>query len=148
MLTGLAERRDVHGVLLGRVVRVLTDAEVLADAPDRVHRALSYGSPAADKAAWVDGFFSDGALLLIHDTELLGLLDRWVDELDEQEFVDVLPLVRRTFATFSVPERRIDRRAGGRAAPGGSTPTGRGGAGSRAGGAGARHRCADPRRWR
>ena len=107
MLTGLAERRDVHGVLLGRVVRVLTDAEVLADAPDRVHRALSYGSPAADKAAWVDGFFSDGALLLIHDAELLGLLDRWVDELDEQEFVDVLPLVRRTFATFSVPERRL-----------------------------------------
>ena len=29
-----------------------------------------------------------------------------MDELDEQEFVDVLPLVRRTFAAFSVPERR------------------------------------------
>jgi hypothetical protein len=105
-LTGLVDRRDVHGALLGRVVRVLADAEVLDDAPARVHRALSYGAPAADKAAWVDGFFSDGALLLIHDTDLLALLDRWVDELDEQEFVDVLPLVRRTFSTFSVPERR------------------------------------------
>ena len=105
-LRALVERRDVHGVLLGRVVRVLADAEVLDDAPARVHRALSYGAPAADKAAWVDGFFSDGALLLIHDTELLELLDRWVSELGEQEFVDVLPLVRRTFATFSWPERR------------------------------------------
>ncbi len=106
MLAGWVERRDVHGALLGRVVRVLTDAEVLDDAPARVHRALSYGAPAADKAAWVDGFFSDGALLLIHDAELLELLDRWVDELDEQEFTDVLPLVRRTFAGFSAPERR------------------------------------------
>jgi hypothetical protein len=105
-LGGLVDRRDVHGLLLGRIVRVLTDAEVLDDAPARVHRALSYGAPASDKAAWVDGFFSDGALLLIHDTELLVLLDRWVEELGEQEFVDVLPLVRRTFAAFSAPERR------------------------------------------
>jgi hypothetical protein len=105
-LRGLVDRRDVHGVLLGRIVRLLTDAEVLDDAPVRVHRALSYGAPAADKAAWVDGFFSDGALLLIHDTELLALLDGWVEELGEQEFVDVLPLVRRTFSTFSGPERR------------------------------------------
>jgi Family of unknown function (DUF5682) len=105
-LAGLVDRADVHGALLGRIVRVLADADVLDDAPARVHRALSYGAPAADKAAWVDGFFCDGALLLIHDEELLELLDRWVAQLGEQEFVDVLPLVRRTFSTFSVPERR------------------------------------------
>ncbi len=106
-LGGLVDRRDVHGMLLGRVIRLLSDGEMLDDAPARVHRALSWGAPAADKAAWVDGFFSDGALLLIHDLELLELLDRWVTELDEAEFVDVLPLVRRTFSTFSVPERRL-----------------------------------------
>jgi hypothetical protein len=62
--------------------------------------------PASRKAAWVDGFFADGAVLLIHDTDLLGLLDGWVQGLTEQEFVDVLPLVRRTFGSFSVAERR------------------------------------------
>ena len=41
----------------------------------RLQRALSAGVPAADKAAWVDGFFADGALLLIHDAELRSLLD-------------------------------------------------------------------------
>ena len=66
-----------------RIVRLLLDAERLSDVPVRLQRALSAGVPAADKAAWVDGFFADGALLLIHDAELRGLLDDWVCQLDE-----------------------------------------------------------------
>jgi hypothetical protein len=54
----------------------------------------------------VDGFFSDGALLLIHDAELRRLLDEWVSQLDEAQFVDLLPLLRRTFGTFAPAERR------------------------------------------
>jgi len=74
--------------------------------------------PAPQKAGWVDGFFADGALLLIHDTDLLVLLMGWVAELSAEEFVDVLPLVRRTFGAFSPAERRQIatrvRSAGGR----------------------------------
>ncbi len=106
-LTGLLGRTDLPGEIAGRVVRVLFDAERVGDVPVRVHRALSYGAPAAEKAAWVDGFFSDGALLLVHDAELRGLVDAWVVGLDDDEFADVVPLVRRTFATFSAPERRL-----------------------------------------
>jgi hypothetical protein len=106
-LRGLLDRGDVPAEIAGRVVRVLFDAGRIADGPVRVHRALSYGAAAADKAAWVDGFFADGALLLIHDLELRGLVDEWVAGLGEAEFVDVLPLVRRTFSTFTAPERRL-----------------------------------------
>jgi hypothetical protein len=106
VLAGMVDRSDIHGLLVGRTVRVLADADRLNDAPARLHRALSYGAPAPEKAAWIEGFFSDGALLLIHDAELRTLLDAWVAGLGEQEFTDVLPLVRRTFATFSGPERR------------------------------------------
>jgi hypothetical protein len=106
MLTGLVDRPDVNGQLLGRFVRLLFDAELLDDVAVRVHRALSHGMEAGAKAAWVDGFFADGALLLIHDAVLRGLLDDWVASLDEREFVDVLPLVRRTFGAFSSSERR------------------------------------------
>ena len=106
-LTGLLGRSDVPTEVAGRVVRVLFDAGRIADGPQRVHRALSYGAAAGDKAAWVDGFFADGALLLIHDVELRGLVDAWVAELTDTEFTDVLPLVRRTFSTFSPPERRL-----------------------------------------
>jgi hypothetical protein len=102
----MIDRTDVHGLLLGRIVRLLLDAERLSDTPVRLQRALSAGVPAADKAAWVDGFFADGALLLIHDTELRSLLDDWVCQLDHVEFVDMLPLLRRTFGTFAAAERQ------------------------------------------
>jgi hypothetical protein len=105
-LRGLVDRPDVHGLLVGRMVRLLRDGGRIDDAPVRLARALSVGVPAAQKAAWVDGFFSDGAVLLIHDRELLDLLDDWVAGLSEQEFVDVLPLVRRTFGAFAPAERR------------------------------------------
>jgi hypothetical protein len=102
----MIDRTDVHGLLLGRIVRLLLDAERLSDVPVRLQRALSAGVLAADKAAWVDGFFADGALLLIHDAELRRLLDDWVCQLDENQFVDMLPLLRRTFGTFASAERQ------------------------------------------
>ncbi len=105
-LATMIDRTDVHGLLLGRIVRLLLDAERLSDVSLRLQRALSAGVPAADKAAWVDGFFSDGALLLIHDAELRGLLDDWVCQLDDAQFVDTLPLLRRTFGTFAATERQ------------------------------------------
>ena len=46
-LAQLADRSDLHGLLQGRIVRLLTDAEVLDDAARRVQRALSAGVDAA-----------------------------------------------------------------------------------------------------
>jgi hypothetical protein len=106
-LAATIDRRDVHGQLVGRIVRLLHDAERLDDVAVRLQRALSHGADAAAKASWVDGFFADGALLLIHDHDLRRLLEAWVQGLTEREFVDLLPLVRRTFATFSPAERRV-----------------------------------------
>jgi len=107
-LAKVIDRSDVHGLLVGRLVRILRDAGRIDpdDAAARLSRALSVGSPAAAKAAWVDGFFSGGGLLLVHDRELLSLLDDWIVTLDEQEFIDVLPLLRRTFGQFAGSERR------------------------------------------
>ena len=45
--------------------------------------------------------------MIIHDAELRSLVDGWLSDLCEDDFVDVLPLVRRTFGTFSPPERRL-----------------------------------------
>jgi hypothetical protein len=107
-LARVIDRNDVHGLLIGRLVRILRDAGRLSpgDASDRLSRALSVGTTAASKAAWVDGFFSGGGLLLVHDRELLGLLDDWISTLGDPEFVDVLPLLRRTFGQFAGSERR------------------------------------------
>jgi hypothetical protein len=106
-LTGLAGRRDVHGLLAGRVVRVLTDTGVLprAESARRLAAQLSIGIPAPAKAAWAEGFLSGGGLLLVHDRELLEVLDDWVTTLPAEDFTDVLPLLRRTFGQYTEPER-------------------------------------------
>jgi hypothetical protein len=125
-LASVAARRDVHGLVAGRVTRLLADAGLLAwpQAATRLHAALSAGASAAGKAAWAEGFLSGGGLLLVHDASLLGVLDGWVASLDEDDFLDVAPLLRRTFGEFSAPERssigdavRLLGPAGGQARP-------------------------------
>jgi hypothetical protein len=111
-LSGLDGRRDVHGLVAGRIVRLLADGGMLSpsDAARRFAAALSVGVQAADKAHWAQGFLSGSGLLLAHDRDLLGILDDWVASLSAQEFLDVLPLLRRTFGEFAAPERSsIDR---------------------------------------
>ena len=100
-------RADLPPLLAGRVVRLLMDAGMLAraEAADRLHAALSVGAPAAEKAQWAEGFTAGGALLLIHDDALLGVLDAWVRSLTGEEFLEVAPLLRRGFGTFAPAER-------------------------------------------
>lgn len=107
-LRGVADRADIHGGLIGRAVRLLCDAEVIdaADSARRLAAALSVGHAAADKAAWIDGFLGGRGLLLVHDRNLLSLIDTWLCTLDEEQFVATLPLLRRTFGGFDSGERQ------------------------------------------
>ncbi|GAA5087854.1 DUF5682 family protein [Nocardia iowensis] len=112
-LRKLADRDDVHGALVGRAVRLLCDAGIIddTDAARRLSAALSVGHTAAAKAAWVDGFLGGRGLLLVHDRELLRLIDDWLRALREDQFVETLPLLRRTFGAFESGERRAIGRA-------------------------------------
>ncbi len=69
-------------------------------------RALSPGTPTADAAGYVEGFLAGGGLLLVHDERLLALVDSWLAAIPDEAFLEVLPLLRRTFGTFASPERR------------------------------------------
>ncbi|MFE4499524.1 DUF5682 family protein [Rhodococcus sp. NPDC056743] len=108
VVEGLIDRGDVNGILTGRMVRLLRDAGSISeiDAAQRLSRALSIGSAPVDKAGWVDGFLGGGGLVLVHDRALLDLIDSWVGRLREQDFIDTLPLLRRTFGAFEAGERR------------------------------------------
>jgi hypothetical protein len=101
-------RSDLHGLIAGRLVRLLLDADRLdaGQAAVLLQAALSLGVPPPAKGAWVEGFLGGGGMLLAHDSTLLALVDGWVSGLAEQEFTDVLPLLRRTFSTFEQGERR------------------------------------------
>ncbi len=108
VLGTLSLRSDISGVLSGRLTRLLRDTGRIdpAEAALRLSRALSIGVTAPAKAAWIEGFFDGGGLLLAHDADLLALLDTWLSSLAEQSFTDVLPLLRRTFGGFPAAQRR------------------------------------------
>jgi hypothetical protein len=63
---------------------------------------------------------SGSGAILIHDDELRSLIDGWLRAASEDHFIQVLPLLRRTFAQFPAPERRQigERLQAGAGAPG------------------------------
>lgn len=105
---GLIVRADTtHPLLAGRTVRLLLARGTL-DAPGvalLLGQALSPGV-AASQARWLEGLLAGGGALLLHEPELLALIDAWVQEIPSDSFDAVLPLVRRSFALMEKPERR------------------------------------------
>jgi hypothetical protein len=107
-LSGLAGRDTLPPLLAGRVVRLLHDADLLdgAEVELRLGRALTPGVEPAAGAAYVEGFFAGGALLLVHDERMLRVIDTWLGGIPPDMFTEVLPLLRRTFGAFAGPEKR------------------------------------------
>jgi uncharacterized protein DUF5682 len=107
-LMTVSGRRGVPPLITGRLTRLLLDADRLDvdEVAARLARALTPGTETADAAGYVEGFLAGGGLLLVHDERLLELVDGWLSGIRDEAFTEVLPLLRRTFATFAAPERR------------------------------------------
>jgi hypothetical protein len=114
-LRKLLDSAATHALIAGASARLLLDGGQLApaDVARELGLALSRGQEPARAASWLEGFLSGQGAVLVHDERLLPLLEEWVATLTEDAFLAVLPLVRRTFATFAPPERaRIAQRIG------------------------------------
>jgi hypothetical protein len=113
-LATLADEPRTHGSLAGRACRLLLDNRYWSrDAVKvRMERALSAETLArqdlqqlTQAAAWLEGFLQGSELLIIHDRDLWQLLDEWITHLDDERFLSILPLLRRTFSAFSEAAR-------------------------------------------
>jgi len=101
----LADHPAIHPMVAGRATRLLFDGVVLR--PDGVMRRLELaltpgGSAGVARYAadWLDGFLRDSGLLLVHDRALWHAIDRWLVALEDERFLGVLPLLRRTFSAY------------------------------------------------
>jgi hypothetical protein len=90
------------------VNRLLLDAGLLdvGEAGRRMSLVLTVGSPVGRSARWIEGFLTGDGLLLVHDERLLRLVDGWLTGIRDDAFVEVLPLLRRTFSEYPAPQRR------------------------------------------
>ena len=113
-LAGLLGRADAPALLRGRIARTLLDAGALEteEAYGHLGRGLTHGQTVAERAAYAEGFLSGSALLLVHDRQVLSIVDSWVGGLGGEDFLEVLPVLRRAFGAYNSAERRaISERA-------------------------------------
>ena len=110
VLKTLADMLNIHGLLAGRSCRLLLESKLFtpADTMQRLERAMVL-SPVATRtveellqtAFWLEGFLKGSGLLLIHDRVLWQLIDAWVESVNGDQFLEILPLLRRTFSGFN-----------------------------------------------
>jgi hypothetical protein len=125
VLSQLSASDTLHGLVAGRATRLLFDAKAISpeDLRKRLGLALAPALPATQAGAWAEGLLRGSGLLLLHHPELLDLIDGWVAGLNSETFTNLLPLLRRNFATFQPPERRqMGERLVDGNRPSGSTP--------------------------
>ena len=107
MLERLTENDLIHAKIAAGAARILFESGFWQN--EQMERnmslALSAANKSSDAAAWVEGFLHGSALLLLHNESLFTLLDNWVAGLSHEGFIDLLPLLRRSFAHYSFPER-------------------------------------------
>jgi hypothetical protein len=109
-----------HPLLAGRCGRILTEQGRWDSARAARQLALrcSPTVPPLVTAHWLEGFLQGSGALLAHSDPLWNIVNGWLLAQPDHVFTELLPLLRRTVATFSAPERR---ELGQRAAQAGGT---------------------------
>lgn len=107
-LNKLMSLETVSGLIRGRSCRFLFDTHQLtvAETAQQLRLALVPHLELQGAAAWLQGFLEGSGLILVHNSSLLTLLDEWLTNIPAEAFQSLLPLLRRTFATFASPERK------------------------------------------
>jgi hypothetical protein len=105
----LAGREGIHSLVRGRCCRLLFDKHAIDGAELQRLARLSLSSmiPAVQAAAWIEGVLLGSGQLMLAQDGLWQALDQWLSELQPDSFVELLPLLRRAFSSFSGPERRM-----------------------------------------
>jgi hypothetical protein len=107
VLGQLLDQVDLHGLIAGRCCRLLFDQRLLTaqEVERRMGLAIAPAVEPVKSMAWIDGFLRSSGLILLHNEELWRILDEWVGSVKTEIFPQLLPLLRRTFSTFTAPER-------------------------------------------
>jgi hypothetical protein len=101
-------RGQAHPLIAGRAVRILLEQQhwQVAQVAQALSLACTNPIQPLSSAEWLEGFLQGSGLLLVMNEQLWQILQSWVASLSGETFMELLPLLRRTFATFEAAERR------------------------------------------
>ena len=108
LVNKIREGQGSHPLLSGYSTRLLRDKNILGY--EETAQTLSYytspGNTASDTAFWFEGFLKSSGTILLLDDQLWDLVNSWLASLNDDSFMELLPILRRTFSEYSLPERR------------------------------------------
>jgi hypothetical protein len=94
-------------IIAGYTTRLLNEYKILID--DALIKAFYYAMSTATAptiaAQWLEGFLKGSGTILLFDENLWQILNNWIAQLDDNTFIDTLPLLRRTFANYTPSEK-------------------------------------------
>jgi hypothetical protein len=106
-LSVLLDKPFINPLITGCTCRLLFDAQKLSE--EETARlfglALSAGNEPGYAAGWLEGFLKGSGMILLYDQVLWSLMNKWIAELESTQFVELLPILRRTFSRFEAGER-------------------------------------------
>ena len=99
---------NAHPLLSGYATRLLNDkGEItMEEMQDTLSFYSSVGNSPADMAYWFEGFLRSSGSILLLDDRLWNLVNTWVCAQEQETFMELLPIMRRTFSEFTSAERR------------------------------------------
>lgn len=108
VLKQVADLRNINGLIAGCCTRILFDRQLIEveETANKMNFALSKGNEITQSATWLEGFLHGSGLLLVLNPTLWNILDEWVDQIPSETFKEILPVLRRTFSSYSSAERR------------------------------------------
>lgn len=123
-LEAAARSEATHPLLAGRSVRILTEQQhwPLDEAGRHLGLLCSRAVAPLAAAQWLEGFLQGSGALLVHSDALWRVIDGWLLAQPQDIFIELLPLLRRTFGSFSAPERRQLGERARHASPGAVMP--------------------------
>lgn len=104
----ISTNKNTAPVIAGYATRLMADYKLVTgdELVKAFYYAMSSSTAPAIAAAWLEGFLKGSGTILLIDQDLWNVVNTWVEQLADDTFIQVLPLLRRTFANFSKPERR------------------------------------------
>lgn len=108
VLKNIALNNQAHPLICGFATRLLFDAKSLNHeiVATQFSFALSMATEPINAAMWAEGFLAGSGTILLLDDSLWTILYDWVALLSEDTFIQLLPLLRRTFSNYTPVERR------------------------------------------
>lgn len=106
-LAKVLKLKNVVPLVHGACCKLLYDSKVIGTEETALEfsRALSGGNDPSYSALWIEGFLKDAATVLVFDHEIWEILNNWLSEVSAEVFLEVVPLLRRTFATYTPSEK-------------------------------------------